>query len=216
MKYTILILLVALIAGCNNLKKEKVQKEEISSYNYEYEKVKNYFSPQCFFSHFPTTLNSPFFYKIITDDMAISYSYVLTVYNCNSDSLKHLSEILRKTCIKSYLSTDSTMLIIKNGYSYQKVKTSIMEGQILVPFFYKDIISSEKNDFLDFFSLKTPTGLSSNFEMFIIESKSVYNSTELEKTNIFGKLPRGHNKVYSRGICINLKSKYAIYWTIFF
>ncbi len=216
MRTTMLFLAVTLFIRCNNMKKERAHKEESFFYSFQYERVKKECVPKRFFSHLPVSVNTPFFFQAITDDMAKSYSYLLTLYDCNIDSLKFLELNLKESSLKSFSSTDSTMLILKEDYSYRKIKEHIMEGGILVPFFNNEIVSSEETDLPDFFSSKTPVGLSSNFEIFIVETKSVYNSTESEKMNVFKELPIGHNEVYVQGVCINLKSEYVIYWTIFF
>lgn len=149
--------------------------------------------------------------------MAKYSSYLFALYDCDIDALESLEKDLIESKDKSYLATDSTLLIVKDKEPYQRIKERLIKGEVLVPFFSEKILStSGEIDIPDFYSSETPTGLSPNFQIFMIENKSIYNSTESEKTTIFQKIPSTSNEAFSRGICLNLKSRYVIYWTMFF
>ncbi len=116
---------------------------------------------------------------------------------------------------RSYLATDSTLLVVKNQ-DFALVKDRLKKGDVLVPYFNERLLSTKGDiDISDFYSSNTSTGLSPNFEIIIIENKSIYNSTESEKESLFRQTPTPKENAFSRGICINFKSRYVIYWTIF-
>lgn len=217
MKLITLLLVILSFGGCTSSKKGKYTEKDISQYNYRYEKYKDLLVPEHFFSHFPEKMYAPFFSQIIVDDMAKYSSYLFALYDCDIDALESLEKDLIESKDKSYLATDSTLLIVKDKEPYQRIKERLIRGEVLVPFFSEKILStSGEIDIPDFYSSETPTGLSPNFQIFIIENKSIYNSTESEKTTIFQKIPSTKNEAFSRGICLNLKSRYVIYWTMFF
>lgn len=208
----ICIISVFLFWGCNNVKNENW----IPYANFQYRKVKEELTPKKFFSHFPSYINSPFFFRMNTDDMSISYNYKLYNFSCKTDFLEQLMKKNSKKAIKRFLSTDSTMLVLKEGLSYQSIRDRIVQGDMLIPFFQKEDVIDEDVDLPDLFSMQTTCGLSPNFEIFIIDGGANYNPNITEKTNLFQQLPRSHNEAYSQGVCINLKSGYVIYWTLFF
>lgn len=215
MRLITLFLVVLLTGGCNSAKKDKYPEKNFAQYNYRYEKLKYLLVPKSFFSHFPEKFHTPFFSQIILDEMAYYYSYVFATYNCDIEELKQLKKDLIKSNYKSYLTTDSTLLVV-NNQDFALVKDRLKKGDVLVPYFNETLLSTKGDiDISDFYSSNTPTGLSSNFEIIIIENKSIYNSTESEKKILFRQMPAPKKYAFSRSICINLKSRYVIYWTIF-
>ena len=217
MRIIALIIIIFFLGGCSSTKKNKNPEESSSLYNYRYEKYKDLLVPKRFFSHFPDRMYAPFFSQIVVDDMAKYYSYLFALYSCDIDILRVVEQDLLKSKYESYLATDSALLVVKDSDSYSKIKEHLIKGDVLVPFFNEKILSPGENVNLpDFYSSETPTGLSSNFRIFIIENKSIYNSTESEKKNLFREIPTAKNEAFSRGICLNLKSCYVIYWTMFF
>lgn len=218
MKYIILIIVSIFIIGCNSntkgLAPPKGERVPINSQFYKEGRDK--LIPEECFSHFPVSVSSPYLLQESTDDMASAYSYMLYTYGCNTDTLEYLRQHLKTIVIRSYSSTDSTMLILKKNYNYQAIKERIIRGEALIPYFEEEDISNENIKLPDFFSSETISGLSPGFEIFVIESESIYHAKETKREDVFKQLPRTKNEVYSRGICLNMKYKYAIFWTIFF
>lgn len=205
------IIIFLTLSGCGNKSKEFINRAYI---NKGYHEFKNKFIPEIMFSHFPKNVYSPYFIQKNTDDMAISYNYKLYNYDCNINSIVRLKELLEKThvCI-----ADSEISVIRESVDFRNIKDQIINGKKPVLYFEKqDLPSSlENSELSDYFSSETLCGLSPDFEIFVIDSQSVYNLKDGDDKTIFNLLPRTKNEVYSKGICISMKKKCIIYWTLF-
>lgn len=216
-----IIILAIILCNCSNHTKAKRTIDMPRFYNYQYQRLKSELKPEFFFTHYPNTLPVIFSHRSITDDMARCYSYCLLAYYDNDESFTEIKKDIKKSSIKNFQSTDTTMLILKHIYPHKKIIERLKLEEILIPYFDFNIILtidklSEKTIPPKLFSAITPSGLSPNFEIFILKSESVYSSTNTDRIDHFEQLPRTHNEAYTQGVCLNEKDKCAIYWTIFY
>lgn len=132
---------------------------------------------------------------------------------------KHAQDVVQNSLAKYSASNDSLLVIenhrigtfTKRYKSYRDFDISL--GYYPIPFFKKeeynhteDVVYTE-----DVYSDSTVSGLSEDFIIYILNSKpGIY----LENLKPLVYMPNGWENGYSKGVCINIKKKVVIYWTL--
>jgi len=142
-------------------------------------------------------------------------------YDLQPKNTLNLEKSLEKKCLENYNASDTGLVTI--------ISESILEWDNSKEVYYKTLLKNntlyypvpffEKDDNLDrigiksedIFSNKNISGLSSDFVIYVLESKSGIYWKGL-KPNKY--MPDDWKNGYSKGICINHKKGLTIYWLI--
>lgn len=126
----------------------------------------------------------------------------------------------KKINIENYLmkynAADSNLITIKRESIlwWDRSKKVFYDSLFIKDRLYYPIPFFEKNNdipFNDIFSETTISGLSKNFDIYVIDSKS---GNYWEGLKPLDYMPNGWKNGYSKGICINEKERTVIYWVI--
>jgi len=152
-----------------------------------------------------------------TTNKCIYYLY----YDLEPRNTLNLEKSLEKKCLKNYIASDTGLVTI--------ISESILEWDNSKEVYYKTLLKNktlyypvpffESDDNLDrigvksedIFSKKNISGLSSDFVIYVLDSKSGIYWKGL-KPNKY--MPVDWKNGYSKGICINHKKGLTIYWVI--
>lgn len=118
--------------------------------------------------------------------------------------------------LMKYNAEDSNLITIKRESIlwWDRSKKVYYDSLFIKNRLYYPIPFFEKNNDLPFdniFSDATINGLSKNFDIYVIDSKSGNYWKGLEPLDY---MPNGWKNGYSKGICVNKKERVVIYWLI--
>lgn len=118
--------------------------------------------------------------------------------------------------LMKYNAEDSNLITIKRESIlwWDRSKKVYYDSLFIKNRLYYPIPFFEKNNDLPFdniFSDATISGLSKNFDIYVIDSKSGNYWKGLEPLDY---MPNGWKNGYSKGICVNKKERVVIYWLI--
>lgn len=118
--------------------------------------------------------------------------------------------------LMKYNAADSNLITIKRESIlwWDRSKKVYYDSLFIKNRLYYPIPFFEKNNDLPFdniFSDATISGLSKNFDIYVIDSKSGNYWKGLEPLDY---MPKGWKNGYSKGICVNKKERVVIYWLI--
>lgn len=118
--------------------------------------------------------------------------------------------------LMKYNAEDSNLITIKRESIlwWDRSKKVYYDSLFIKNRLYYPIPFFEKNNDLPFdniFSDATISGLSKNFDIYVIDSKSGNYWKGLEPLDY---MPKGWKNGYSKGICVNKKERVVIYWLI--
>jgi len=219
LKFISLFVIIILFTNCVSDKRDIEKRKSIELANSNYKKnMEEYFHPKILFTHFPARINSlPFSLNLDFDDMSIINCYILSNYNYISD-IDSLQNSLLKNAVGVYNVLDTNMCVIKENVSkYDMMIDDIVKKRLPTPYFKKEEFYPIDNKITSdmVYSDKTINGLSEDFIVYVLDSKSIYTDSH-ENLDILKILPTNKKNGYSSGICINKKLKSVLYWTMFF
>jgi len=167
---------------------------------------------------FPDTLSEK--YSTIKNTDTTSYCISYMNYDFESKNIAKLSEYLATKSIKKYIASDVSLVTVKRESitywddSKRVYYTSLFKNHTFyypVPFFEKEEFENIGVNNESIYSQTNVSGLSNDFEIYILESKSGLYWKGL-KPNEY--MPKGWKNGYSKGICINKKKSIIIYWLL--
>jgi hypothetical protein len=151
-----------------------------------------------------------------TTSECIFYMY----YDLESKNTLKLQKSLEKKSIANYLASDTALATIKTESTmyWDESKKTFYESLFKndtqyypVPYFETQKLERIGVKSGDIFSTTSASGLSNDFIIYVLESKSGLYWKGL-KPNKY--MPNDWKNGYSKGICINLKNGITIYWLI--
>jgi len=165
--------------------------------------------PEYLWSHFPEYLTKGFTltYAInAKDDNIVLYNLYIPLSDSINNTIGNLQYIVE------YLSNDKYLIAINSWEArirdkhYKEIQ---IENKIYypVPYFW----GSPNKQYLNLFNPNTKSGLSSDFVIYVIDSKSGVYWDGLKPKDY---MPDGWENGYSKGVCINEKEKVIIYWFV--
>ncbi len=174
--------------------------------------------PSYMVNFFPDTLAGKYSTSqtIDTTSECIFYMY----YDLESKNTLKLQQSTEKKSIANYLASDTALVTIKTEstmYWDESKKTfyeSLFKNDIQyypVPYFETQELERIGVNSGDIFSTTSTSGLSNDFIIHVLESKSGLYWKGL-KPNKY--MPNDWKNGYSKGICFNLKKGITIYWLI--
>lgn len=151
-----------------------------------------------------------------TTSECIFYMY----YDLESKNTLKLQKSIEKKSIANYLASDSALVTIKTESTmyWDELKRTFYESLLKndtkyypVPYFETEKLERIGVNGVDIFSTKSTSGLSNDFIIYVLESKSGLYWKGL-KPNKY--MPNDWKNGYSKGVCINHKKGLMIYWLI--
>lgn len=226
MKTILFTIVILILANCSN-PQPKLLKELVNEQNKRYEDDKNqFFMPKEIFAHFPDKIKESYPAKLMIslDDQHNAYQYfiLMSFYN-NEKFFKKNEEIAKKTAQKKIMPTDTTQYFIVPTVPYYTIE-NLFKNKVPIPNFKfaECLVEGSGDSAVDslvierFFSETLPCGLTTDYEIYVIDNQNEYKTFSEKYKTIFTALPKTANTGFSRGICINRKENIIIFWTIIF
>lgn len=206
--------------SCSTQTKKNVEMNEINIKiaNEKYEEDKKiFFIPKSIFNHFPSSIeNLPVRFYVEREDNSLIQSVIMCSYKNDNIITDKLRLALDETGVKKYSSIDTNLYVIKKTCNYEDIQANILKKKIAIPYFEKEnLIVDDLKPINEIFPMDNKNGLSSKFDIYIIDSKSKYTKDN-NIVPVIDSLPKTHRDGFSRGICINSSEGIIIYWTVIF
>lgn len=175
-----------------------------------HQKLKGY--PTFLIDFFPDTITNTYYLESDNDTTSLCISFKYFNYKSKIDKP---SDFLAK-----YTASNSNLITIKREivYYWDRSKKIIYKSINKDSIYYYPIPYFELNDMSmigvkteDVYSENTACGLSEDFEIYVLDSKPGNYWNGLKPLDY---MPEGWKNGYSKGICINEKSNFAIYWFV--
>lgn len=151
-----------------------------------------------------------------TTNKCIYYCY----YDLEPKNTLNIEKSLEKKCLENYIASDTGLVTIisesilewdDSKEVYHKTLLKNNTQYYPVPFFETENLERIGVKSGDIFSNKNISGLSSDFVIYVLDSKSgiYWKGLKLNKY-----MPDDWKNGYSKGVCINHKKGLTIYWLI--
>lgn len=174
--------------------------------------------PPSLVDFFPNNLSIPYSItkNVDTTNKCISYVY----FSYKNDNLQNLKQEILKKYKNKYKANDSLLITIKRNSLFENEKKKTYYKSIkrnaniyypIVFFEYNEDVNYIGIDSKSLYSPINESGLSDDFTIYLLDSNpGIY----WKGLNGLDYMPDGWKNGYSKGICINEKTKTVIYWVV--
>ena len=166
--------------------------------------------PEYLVDFFPDSMSNTYSVEKSIDTTNQSIYYMN--FDFDSPNLEHILTKYKNRIKKSYSADDSTLVIIKRAKFRDNLQPLTISGSTRlspIPFFESADLSGIGIENEKIYSDSTRSGLSNNFNIYILDSKSGNYWKGLKPQDY---MPEGWKNGYSKGVCINEKDNIIIYW----
>ena len=224
MKKNVFIIIALLLASCSS-SQPKYLKLLVEEHNKSYQEIKKkYFIPQEIFAHFPNKIleSYPVASTISLEDIPYRYFFLITLNN-NKSFFDKTEKLAKELAIKTFSANDTMQYyVIQSNSFYYKMQDLLLNSVPIPDFrfgsdFVNDCDTIGKRMIFDlYFSDNFLCGLTTDYNIYIIDNQNEYKTFSDKYKDIFASLPRTKNTGFSRGMCINKKLNIIIFWTMIY
>ena len=212
--------LLIFITCTRSVDKQKYLEKRLKEVNLEYQQgIKDTQIPLDLLDHFPENIG----YLPVAREKSYAASnkcitYMLFEYNLPQTTIDSINNLYTNTALQISGGNDPNLIVVKSKLQIElygkpgAYKTGVVKSYP-IPFFEskefdnpEDVVTAE-----DIYSTSNPSGLSDNFEIYVLDSKS---GNYWEGLKPLDYMPEGLENGFSKGICINKKIGVIIYWVI--